>query len=45
MKYWKSVIDGYIQSIGTGNGNTEISETEYNEILNAFNNKPKATKD
>ena len=45
MKYWKSVANGYIQSIGIGNGKTQISESEYNEILNAFNNKPKATKD
>ena len=40
MRYYKIVENGYISSIGTGGGGTEITETEYNEILSAIRNKP-----
>lgn len=42
MKYFKQISDGYIVCIGTGGG-TEITETEYNEILSVIHDKPKAT--
>lgn len=40
MKYYKSIEDGYIVAVGTGLGETEITEAEYNEILNVIQNKP-----
>lgn len=43
MRYYKQISDGYIRGIGTGNGGTEITETEYNEILSVIHNKPPAT--
>jgi hypothetical protein len=43
MRYAKKTNDGYIMSIGTGNGGTEITEAEYNEILAVIHNKPAAT--
>lgn len=43
MKYYKQVINGFILSIGTGSGFTEITETEYNEILSVIHAKPPAT--
>ena len=43
MKYYKQVVDGYIQAIGTGGGGTEITETEYNEIMSVIQNKPAET--
>lgn len=43
MRYFKHVSDGYIQYIGTGSGGTEITESEYNEILSVIHNKPQGT--
>lgn len=43
MRFYKIVENDYIFSIGTGNSGTEITETEYNEILTAIRNKPEAT--
>ena len=45
MKYYKIVSNGYIISIGTGNGGTEIAEEEYEEILSVIKNKPTPTED
>ena len=42
MKYFKTVENGYIIAIQTVEGKTEITEQEYNEILNAIHNKPVA---
>lgn len=42
MKYYKQVSDGYIVCIGTGGG-TEITEEEYNTILDVIHNKPHRT--
>jgi len=42
MRYYKTIDSGYIISIGTGNGGTEITEAEYAEILTAIRNKPTA---
>ena len=40
MRYNKTIESGYIISIGTGNGGTEITEQEYSEILAVIRNKP-----
>lgn len=42
MRYFKIITDGYLVSIGKGNGNTEIAESEYNDILFTIQNKPTA---
>lgn len=42
MKYFKRASDDYITAIGTGPGGTEITETEYNEILTIIRNRPQA---
>jgi len=42
MKYYKTVDNGYIISVGTGSGGTEITEQEYAEILATIRNKPTA---
>ena len=43
MRYYKHTNNGYIVSVGTGNGGAEISEAEYNTILSVIVNKPVAT--
>lgn len=43
MRYYKHTSNGYIVSIGTGNGGAEITESEYNTILSVIANKPVAT--
>lgn len=43
MRFYKMINDGYVTSIGTGAGGEEITETEYNEIMSAIQNKPQAT--
>ena len=40
MAYYKHVENGYILAIGEGGGRTEITETEYNEIMTAIQSKP-----
>lgn len=40
MRYYKTIENGYISSIGTGGGGTEITGTEYNKILSVIQNKP-----
>ena len=40
--YWMQIINGYITAIGTGKGNEEITETQYNEILSMLRNRPTA---
>ena len=43
MRFWKYVNeDKYIGSVGNGQGGTEITETEYNTILDAIRNRPTA---
>ena len=42
MRYYKIVNNGYILVVGTGNGYTEITEEEYNDILNVISNMPVA---
>ena len=43
MRFYKQTDSNYILAIGTGNGSTEITESEYNEILTVIQNKPQAT--
>lgn len=40
MRYYKQTADGYILSAGTGAGNTEITESEYGEIMTAIRSRP-----
>ena len=42
MRYYKQIQDNYILAIGTGYGNDEISETEYNELMAIIQNAPKS---
>lgn len=42
MRYYKQFSDNYILAIGTGPGNTEITESEYNEIMTLIQNRPRA---
>ena len=43
MRYYKITGEGFIYSIGVGDGGEEISEEEYNTIQTAIANKPEAT--
>lgn len=43
MRYYKTIENGYITSIGTGGGGTEITESEYNTIMAIIQNKPART--
>lgn len=43
MRYYKTVKNGYIYLVGVGNGGTEITEEEYDTILEVVHNKPQAT--
>ena len=43
MRYYKVITNGYINMVGTGAGGTEITESEYTEIMTAIQNKPTAT--
>lgn len=43
MRYYKDIQDGFIVAIGTGGGGVEITETEYETILEAIHNKPART--
>ena len=43
MRYFKVVQDGYILMIGEGTGGTEITETEYTEILALIQERPTET--
>lgn len=40
MKYHKNIAGDYITSIGTGSGDVEISEGEYENILSAISRCP-----
>lgn len=43
MRYYVLTAVGYILSVGTGIGGAEISEAEYNTVLDAIRSKPKGT--
>ena len=38
--YYKNVVDGYITSVSTGAGQTEITKDEYEYILTAIQSRP-----
>lgn len=40
MRYYKIIVDGYLVAIGSGSGGTEITETEYNNLLDIIRTKP-----
>lgn len=42
MRYYKQIIDNYLAAIGTGPGNIEITEAEYNQILSIIQNRPQS---
>lgn len=42
MRYYKQIKDNFILAIGTGAGNTEITEAEYNEIMAVIQSRPTA---
>ena len=39
---YKYINDKYIIGVGTGSGGEEITEQEYNNILDKINNRPEA---
>lgn len=43
MRFYKQIANGYILAVGTGNGGTDITVDEYNEILSVIYNKPPQT--
>ena len=40
MRYYKIIDSSYIISVGTGTGGTEITESEYNNLLFIIHNRP-----
>ena len=42
MRYYKIIYNGYIGRIGIGNGGIEISQEEYENLVQIINNKPVA---
>ena len=42
MKYNKQVSNTYLAAIGTGPGGVEITEDEYNAIMDVIRNRPAA---
>lgn len=43
MRYYKTVNDGYIVGVGTGNGGTGITEAEYMSLLTMIRQRPQDT--
>jgi hypothetical protein len=41
-KYFKIIEDGYISLVGTGGGDGEISQEEYETILSVIHDRPTA---
>ena len=40
--FYKYINDNFIIGVGTGSGGEEITEQEYNSILDKINNRPEA---
>ena len=40
--FYKYINDNFIIGVGTGSGGEEITEQEYNTILDKINNRPEA---
>ena len=45
MKYYKNIENGYIVSISTQHGQTEITKEEYENILQLIKTMPQAEQD
>ena len=43
MRFYKIISEGYILYVGVGEGGIEITETEYNGIMEIIRNKPEET--
>lgn len=43
MRYYKLENGDYLLSVGTGNGGEEITETEYDNIMDTIRSSPTAT--
>lgn len=42
MRFYKIINNGYLVAIGNGSGGIEITEAEYNNLLEIIHNKPTA---
>ena len=42
MRYYKQTANNCIIAIGTGAGNIEITEAEYNQIISIIQNRPQS---
>lgn len=42
MRFYKTIDTGFLISVGTGGGGTEITESEYNAILDIIHAAPTA---
>ena len=42
MRYYKNIENRYLTAIGTGNGGNEITEEEYNSLLEHIRSCPEA---
>lgn len=42
MRYYEKIHDDYILSVGTGSGGEEITQEEYESILEVIRNRPVA---
>lgn len=42
MRYYKIIEDGYVLSIGTGLGGSEITKEEYDNLLSVIRSAPTA---
>ncbi len=40
MRYYKHIENGYILSVGTGSGYTEITAEEYDRIMSVIKDRP-----
>ena len=40
MRYYKTISDGYIVSVGAGGSGVEITASEYSEIMSVIKNRP-----
>lgn len=43
MRFYKQVNNGYVSTVGIGNGFEEITENEYSEIVSIIASKPQET--
>ena len=42
MRCYKEIVDGYVYTVGTGRGFTEITQAEYNNLLGIITSVPTA---